>query len=268
MGLVLWLLLRPDAGPTGGTASSSPSPTGVTSPATPTGGSSTATATKAPPTRAAQPGPTVEAARFTSPPTIDGMPDEWAGHTAYDSDTVIARGPATVRASWMLGWDPDNYYVYVTVTDPAVTQTHEDEPWAVWKGDSVGFELGVAQDPVRTDVLDPGDVHVLIGPTPDGRDVRAINVAKGRELVRGELFVEGQVKVLVSREGYTIEAAIPWSRVNVGSPHAGLTLATNLNVSDSTAKGALAVMESNNPRRKSNNVDWRYVWGRLQLLGG
>jgi hypothetical protein len=168
----------------------------------------------------------------------------------------------------MLGWDPDNYYVYVTVTDPAVTQTHEDEPWAVWKGDSVGFELGVAQDPVRTDVLDPGDVHVLIGPTPDGRDVRAINVAKGRELVRGELFVEGQVKVLVSRAGYTIEAAIPWSRVNVSSPHAGLALSTNLNVSDSTAKGALAVMESNNPRRKSNNVDWRYVWGRLQLLDG
>ncbi len=268
VGLVLWLLLRPDGGPSGGTASSSPSPTGATSPATPTGGSSTATATKAPPTRAAQPGPTVEAARFASPPTIDGMPDEWAGHTAYDSNTVIARGPATVRASWMLGWDPDNYYVYVTVTDPAVTQTHEDEPWVVWKGDSVGFELGVAQDPVRTDVLEPGDVHVLIGPTPDGRDVRAINVAKGRELVRGELFVEGQVKVLVSREGYTIEAAIPWSRVNVGSPHAGLTLATNLNVSDSTAKGALAVMESNNPRRKNNNVDWRYVWGRLQLLGG
>ena len=143
---------------------------------------------------------------------------------------------------------------------------HEDEPWKLFNGDSVSFELGVAEPQVRTDVLDPGDVHVLIGPTPDGRDVRAINVAKGRVLVPGELFVEGQVAVLVTPDGYTIEAAIPWSRVNVATPVAGLALATNLNISDSTARGAMAVMESNNPRRKNNNVDWRHHWGRLELL--
>ena len=209
LGLGLWLLLRPDDGAvTGGSTGTTPSAT--TAGPSPTGGSPTTTTTS-PPTRAAQPGPTVQAVRFASPPTIDGRADEWAGRTPYDSNHVVAKGPASVRASWLLGWDPDNYYVHVTVTDPRITQAHEDEPWKLFNGDSVSFELGVAEPQVRTDVLDPGDVHVLIGPTPDGRDVRAINVAKGRVLVPGELFVEGQVGVLVTPDGYTIEAAIPWS---------------------------------------------------------
>jgi hypothetical protein len=268
-GLALWLLLRPDTAPTAdevATTATSPavSPTAAPTP-TPTPTPSPSTAAN---TRAAQPGPTVEAARFAVPPTIDGKADEWAGHTAYDSNTVIFGKQATVGATWLLGWDADTYYVHVTVTDPRVRQSHEDQPDQVWKGDSVGFELGLAAAEVRTDVLDPADVHVLIGPTPDGGDVRAINVAKGKNFERGTPFVGGQVRTLITSDGYTVEAAIPWSLLNVASPREGLTLATNLNVSDSTSRGGLAVMESNNPRRTSNSAPLRYVWGRLQLLGG
>ncbi|HSF97369.1 MAG TPA: CHAT domain-containing protein, partial [Ornithinibacter sp.] len=226
-GFAFWLAARPDEALVADDgASVSPSPTlstattGTTSPS--------ATPTNNAPTRAAEPGPTVEAARFASPPTIDGSAEEWDGHTAYDSNTVIAGRQATVRASWLLGWDTDTYYVHVTVTDPRVRQSHEDQPDQVWKGDSVGFELGVAAPEVRTDVLAPGDVHVLMGPTPDGRVVRAINVPVGKDFKPGPPFVGGEVQTLITADGYTMEAAIPWSLLNVPSPTAGLTLATNL----------------------------------------
>ncbi|HSF99149.1 MAG TPA: hypothetical protein VLA55_10690, partial [Ornithinibacter sp.] len=271
-GLAFWLAARPDGALVADEAlaaddgtSLSPSPT-VSTPATGTT-SPTTTATPTATPRPAEPGPTVEAARFASPPTIDGSAEEWAGHRAYDSNTVIAGRQATVRASWLLGWDTDTYYVHVTVTDPRVRQSHEDQPDQLWKGDSVGFELGVAAPEVRTDVLDPADVHVLMGPTPDGRVVRAINVPVGKAFEPGPPFVGGEVRTLITADGYTIEAAIPWSLLNVTSPKEGLTLATNLNVSDSTSKGGLAVMESNNPRRSGNDAPVRHVWGRLQLDG-
>jgi len=269
LGLVLWLVLRPHNGTPDAHGSST-----TTSTTTSTG---TGTVTPPPPpppshTRASVPGPTVQALQFATPPTIDGTGTEWTGHPAYASNNVIAGGPTSVHATWQLGWDATNYYVFVTVVDANITQTHADEPSQVFNGDAVSFEIGVAEATARTDVLPSGDLHVLMGPTPDGQVVRAINVANGgASLERGEPFTQGHVAALITPDGYTIEAAIPWSRLKVTAAEAGLVLATNLNVSDAvpsgTARGNLAVMESNNPARKTNAASLRYRWGRLQLVG-
>jgi hypothetical protein len=272
LGLVLWLVLRPHNGQAGAQGSSTSSSTQTSSSSSTSSTSSSSTTTAPNRTRAAVPGPTVQATQFATPPTIDGVGTDWPGHPAYTSDHVIAGGPATVSATWQLGWDANYYYVFVTVVDPNITQTHADEPSQVFNGDAVSFEIGVAQATARTDVLPSGDLHVLMGPTPDGHIVRAINVAQGSTLGRGEPFTQGNVATVVTGDGYTIEAAIPWSRLKVTSPAGGLVLATNLNVSDAvpsgTARGNLAVMESDNPGRKTNNASLRYLWGRLQLLAG
>lgn len=234
----------------------------------------TATARQLPPTHARVPGPTVQAARFATPPTIDGNGTEWAGHTAYVVDHVIARRSSqpSVTASWQLGWDASSYYLFVRVVDPSVTQIWRDKPSQVFNGDSVSFELGQVSSAPRTDVLPADDSHVLFGPDPGvpGSVVRARNVPKGgASFEAGPPFTGADAVWAPTADGYTIEASVRWTDLHVTDPHSGLALLTNLNVSDAIAngpdRGMFSTMSSNNTARTDNSARLRYRWGSLGL---
>ncbi len=226
-----------------------------------------------PPTPARVPGPTVQAARFGTPPIIDGDGSEWEGHRAYVADHVIARrgSQPPVTATWQLGWDPTRYYLFVRVVDPSLTQIWQDQPAQVFNGDSVSFELGQVQPAPRTDLLPAEDSHVLFGPDPSvpAGVLRARNVPRGGVFVAGAPFTDADAVSSLTPDGYTIEAAVPWTDLHVTDPHSGLALLTNLDVSDAVAsgrdRGLFSTMSSNNAARTDNSAQLRYRWGELRL---
>lgn len=217
--------------------------------------------------------PVATAARLSNPPRLDGNPDEWTGLPSHVSDTVVAPAgaSATVRAEWVLGWDADRLYFYVDVTDAQLTQTHAADVSQLWRGDSVSFELGTANPNPGSTSLDPGDLHVLVGPAPGGGLLGGLNVAGGRSFRAGSLIAGGQGVTRLTGQGYAIEASIPWSSLKVRQPASGLVLAANLNASDAVSSGPrtgdLADMVSNNPRRTGNDASTRDRWGTLLLQG-
>lgn len=221
--------------------------------------------------RAAQPGAWVYASVFTTPPTIDGYADDWAGIHGYDTwFSVVEPGQRSgVMATWSLGWDADYYYVFVDVEDDTITQTHAADPAQLWRGDSVHFEFGIYQEEVRTDALDPGDLHVMLGPTDHGEVLIHFNVASGANLVSVPAPMAAQAAVQVWDGGYSIEAAIAWDELMVTDVVMGDLFVTNLNVSDARASGSdvgdLDSMWSNNADRLHNSVGTRYLWGVVEL---
>lgn len=219
-----------------------------------------------------EPGSTVTAVALAVPPVTDGRGGDWAGVPTFRSVTPVfnTRRQPGVTARWALGWDASSYYLYVEVNDPTLTQTHADDPWNLWAGDGVSFELGVAGDRVRTGTLHEHDVHFLLGPTEDGAVVSYVNVSNGQVIVAGRT-PRGQAAAQLHDWGYTIEAAIPWTELSVTAPEAGTVLSTNLNVSDAVdagaRRGSLSSMWSNNPERTNNEATSRSAWGELRLTG-
>ena len=218
-------------------------------------------------------GTALEAAFTSTPPTIDGNAADWAGTPAYSSDVVVAPAGATAstRGRWSLRWDDQHLYVLVLVTDPTITQTHEVQPSQLFAGDSVSFEFG-PPDATSTSALQPTDLHVLMGPTEDGRILGAINVARGAVFANGPTLAGADGGAVGTLDGgYVIEAAIPWNMLQVSSVAAGQAFGMNLNVSDAVAsgsgRGSLRDMVSNNPQRTTNNAVTRADWGRLVLTG-
>ncbi len=263
----LWVLGGEDPDGQGGQGESV-----TAAPSSPAGSASAAEVpTLAPGMRLAAPGVSMTAERVAAAPVIDGVYNDWADRPAYVSDHVIAPIGVTsgVSARWWLSWDPQALYVFASVTDPVITQTHAGEPSQLYQGDSVSFEVGPYLDAISVEQLQDGDVHVLIGPTQDGGWARAINIAGGAHLVTGPAWDSGAVGVMITADGYDVEAAIPWATLRLTPPEAGQVIAMNLNVSDAwpdgPGRGELAAMLSNNPDRLTNSATKRDIWGALHL---
>jgi len=222
-----------------------------------------------PPTTHAQ--TDVHASRFSTPPDIDAQFGEWAQVPLTHSDhRVRATNTDVVDGEWRLGWDDDNLYLAVIVTDSVITQTHESAPTKIWNGDSVSMEFGPYVDPHGDRLpLQPGDVHLMIGPTADvSGTIDAINRPGGSVFGDGS-EVDLNTAVAKTEGGYAIEAAVPWSDLNVSVPHSGSKFAANLNVSDAFASGArrgtLDIFVTNNEQRRGNSAEFRNIWGTITL---
>ena len=280
--LGIWLAVaRPwipaPAPSTGGSVETSPSGEGSSQPANPDEGTTNQNPQPAT-TRSAEPAVTFDAVRMPNAPAIDGQGGEWEGIPTLSSDNrvaVRAEGTPPVSSTWRLGWDDSSLYLFVTVDDQVITQTHVGNPAKLWNGDGVSFEFGPYTSTVSMKKLNADDIQVLIGPREDDTEpVVGRNVASGSQIVPGSDVdgIEAAVVVAQDQSGYAVEARVPWSALNVlQQPTAGTQFVMNLNVSDAIASGAkrgnLAVMYSNNPARDNANAANRYLWGQLTLVG-
>ncbi|MEO7269735.1 MAG: CHAT domain-containing protein [Knoellia sp.] len=252
-----------------------PKPSLTPSPTTPTPTTTSPTPTPTPtkPTlRLSEPAVRMTASQFDAPPTLDGDPTEWASMPVILADTVVfpARGGSGPKISgrWQLGWDRESLYFFVDVTDPQVEQLNLSDNSQLYKGDGVGFEIGAWAARVSTTTLPSRDLNVLFGIT-DGEErptvIAGINQAKGTDFVRQTDLTVNGIGV-ITPEGYRIEAAVPWERLNLTGIKRGLQLTMNLTVSDGNADTAgLRTMVSNNPVRTGNSAPGRYLWGQLTL---
>ncbi|TDE90413.1 CHAT domain-containing protein [Occultella glacieicola] len=214
-------------------------------------------------------------------PVIDGDMSEWALVPTVRVASIVA--PAELAgatdpsfsSTWRLVWTREFLYVQVDVVDPARTAVDPRSPSQYWNGDGVSFEFG--SDPAGlgdADPLRPDDLHVLFGVTTD-RVLTAAN-APGRsngttfEPSIGDLGVAAELRNV--ERGYAVEAAIPWSVLNVTSPPTrGEVFGMNLNVSDARVDGGsaptrLSRMISSNPIRSAQVQNTPGRWHTVVLV--
>ncbi len=211
----------------------------------------------------------VEAGFLAAPPTIDGNLAEWNSEAVATSNNRVYSaagwdGSEDCTAVWQLAWDNENLYVAVTVTDDTHVQTASGNQ--IFRGDSVDMQFDTTRNADFGDGLSPDDFQITLspgdfagsGPTAfryQGTASGAILDAPGGNNVT--------VAAQQTGSGYTLEAAIPWSDLNL-TPSEGLTtgLALNANDNDTPGTAVQEVMMSNMPNRTLTNPT---TWGTLTL---
>ncbi len=187
-----------------------------------------------------------EALRLVTTPSIDGSLNEWADVPDYESLYRVYNaegwdGTDDVRAIWRLGWDQSNLYVAVQVRDDIHVQTQRGN--TIFKGDGISLQLDTQLEADYGPRLSPDDYQINLSPGDFAGNPAGAYLFRGDS--SGNLVdMNGhrtQIAALPTGDGYTVEAAIPWSDLGT-SPQAGLRLGIALNVNDNDTPGT-AVQE-------------------------
>ena len=201
-----------------------------------------------------------------TPPTIDGRLDEWAGHV-YDVPYKVydPKGSWSNRSDlygrFYIGWDADNLYLGVEVTDDVHVQTQSG--LLLYRGDDV--EVQIDAD--------------LLGDFYDSRwssDDRQIGFSAGDLSSREpEAYIwlsadQGQPGTMITvaaRQtggGYTLETAIPWWALG-GRPPIEAPVGFCVSLSDNDVPGTeqQQTLISSVPTRKWSDPT---TWGTLILV--
>jgi len=212
----------------------------------------------------------IEAIRLAAAPTIDGNLADWSGGIpSYNSVFRVFshsswNGTDDVEASWRLGWDDTNLYVAVEVTDDIHVQTQIGNQ--IFRGDSVDLQIDTDRDGDFGPVVNLDDFQINLSPgnfsdiPPSAfrfqgtADERILDAPGGNTIT---------VAAQKTATGYTLEATIPWSNLNV-TPSTGLVMGLALNVNDNDQAGQAVqeVMKSSVSTRTLTNPT---SWGTLTL---
>ncbi len=204
----------------------------------------------------------------TSAPQIDGFLTEWEGFPSVTSPYVVYSIPGlddndSAAAEWWLGWDADNLYVAATVSDDAHVQTQTGN--TIFKGDSLSLQLDTNREGDFGPQVSPDDFQIDLSPG----DFLAVPPSAFRfQGTNDNQMVDapGHNISLMARptdSGYTLEAAIPWSNINM-TPAAGLVIGAALNVNDNDKPGTAVqeVMKSHVATRQFRDPT---TWGTLRI---
>ncbi len=210
----------------------------------------------------------VVAIRLTAPPTIDADLSDWPDGPTAVSDHVVHRADGvtrspTAQAVWRLGWDSSNLYVAAAVTDDVHVQTQQGNQ--IFRGDSL--ELQIETNPARNGrALGPSNFQIALSPgnfagiPPSAFRFEGDNQGRMRDAPGGHNI---SIAARQTSDGYIIEAAIPWSDLNVTPvPGQRLGLALNLNDNDTPGTARQEMMLSNVSTRSFGNPA---SWGTLTL---
>jgi hypothetical protein len=210
----------------------------------------------------------VIAVRLATPPTIDADLSGWPdGPTAVSSHVVhrasgVTRSP-TAQAVWRLGWDETHLYVAAVITDDVHVQTQQGNQ--VFRGDSL--ELQIETNPARNArSLGPSNFQIALSPgnfagiPPSAFRFQGTAEGSMRDAAGGHNI---NVAARQTGDGYILEAAIPWSDLNLTpTPGMSLGLALNLNDNDTPGSARQEMMLSNVSTRQFADPT---SWGTLTL---
>jgi hypothetical protein len=211
----------------------------------------------------------VEAVALAASLTIDGNLAEWSGVVAAASTNRVYSvagwdGSDDLTAVWQLAWDNNNLYVAVAVTDDTHVQNASGN--LIFRGDSLDMQFDTMRDADFGNGLSPDDFQITLSPGDFAGNPPA--AFRYRGTASGEILdAPGGHNVTVAAQqtgtGYTLEAAIPWTDLNL-TPSAGLTIGLALNANDNDTPGTAVqeVMLSNMPNRTLTNPT---TWGTLTL---
>jgi hypothetical protein len=211
----------------------------------------------------------VTARLVTAPPAIDGALTEWDGFPIFESRYLVYQiedwdGSDDLHARWRLGWDLANLYVAIEVTDDLHVQSQVGNQ--IFRGDSVDMQFDTDRLGDLGNRLSPDDFQITLSPGDFAGLPPSAFRFQGTTNDR-ILDAPGGHHVTVAAQktatGYTLEAAIPWSDLNL-APAAGLVIGIALNASDNDTPGAAVqeVMKSHAPARTLTDPT---TWGTLTL---
>lgn len=182
-------------------------------------------------------GPDIRVPQANLPLTVDGNLSDWAGaeqwtvqapYITYINPNVKGlqwSGPTDLSATFNYAWDNSYFYVGAVITDEAHVQNAATRNYDLYKGDDIEiwFDTDLAGDFQTPSAgaddyqigISPGDFASL-GPqavfwNPDKNDARnrSVSVAAQRR---------------PSGNGYTLEAAIPWTALGDFRPTPGTAI--------------------------------------------
>lgn len=236
----------------GGTGGAATAPTASAPKAV--GPSTRATATPAPRLR---PNDTLLVPRASRRPEIDGrLSGEWAGE-GYPVPYVVFgkekwNGSDDLSARLWFAWDDDNFYVASAVVDDVFSQPSRGE--ALYQGDSVEIQWDVdLEGDFDVDQFNADDWHIGLSPG-NFKDVAPeayVWTPKAQTGAAAGIRVAAQrVATGDGRQGYTIEAVIPWRTLGV-EPRPNQVTGFTFSVSDNDAPGpAQETLLSTSARRE------------------
>ena len=178
-------------------------------------------------------------------PTIDGALGDWSGLPLTTSQFRVYSvggwdGSDDVVAAWRLGWDDNNLYLSVDVTDDTHVQTQSGNQ--IFRGDSLDMQIDT--DPgARATRVNPRTLQIIFSPgdfTGLAPSYYRFQGSAGGQVVDAQVATI-QIAAQQTAGGYSLEAAIPWGALNV-TPAPGLTLGLAFNANDNDTPGT-AVQE-------------------------
>lgn len=203
----------------------------------------------------------------TAPPAIDGDLAEYAGAPAVTSAFRVHSagswdGSSDLEATWRLLWDEQNLYVGVTVIDDVHVQNQTGNQ--IFRGDSLDMQIDTAPGANAAQV-NPETYQIIFSPGDfgglgesafrfQGTDGGRIVDAPGHQI---------EVEARQTADGYTLEAVIPWSNLDV-SPAEGLRLGLALNANDNDQPGE-AIQEVMMSHVSTRTLTNPRSWGTLTL---
>lgn len=209
-------------------------------------------------------GPLISAARRDAP-TLDGDLSDWPALVdvidkgAFGGDQWTGSGDAT--AVYATGWDANNLYLAVRVSDDVFVQTQRGE--TLFRGDSLELLLDadLAGD-FNSTALSGDDFQLGLSPG----NFEGVNADSWLWFPAGSAGTPGGVGLGARRtaSGYDLEAGIAWSLFGV-TPTAGTRVGflLSLNDNDSPSTAQQQAMVSSTAGRRLTNPG---TWGTLELL--
>lgn len=208
----------------------------------------------------------VTALHLDVPPTIDGDLGDWAGSPAFTASHIVEQeaswdGTMDVTSAWQVGWDSQNLYLAVAVTDDVHVQTNPAK--FAYLGDSLELQLdtnltgdygaGVSNDDFQY-ILSPGDFSSL-----------PASVFRFRGNEQGNMVdffgSQATITAVQTPNGYNLEAAIPWSDLNM-QPEASLIVGAAFSLNDLDTPGTAVqelMLSQVNGRRWLDPSSWGSV---------
>jgi len=211
----------------------------------------------------------VESVRLPAPPAIDGVLAEWEGVPTYESAFLVYQddgwdGSDDLTAVWRLAWDETNLYIGVEVIDDIHLQSQTGNQ--IFRGDSVDMQFDTDRDGDFDSQLSPDDFQITFSPG----DFAALPPSAFRfQGTTGGQILDApgghhvDLQAQKTPGGYILEAAIPWSDLNL-TPAEGLVIGLSLNASDNDTPGPAVqeVMKSHVATRRFSDPT---SWGTLLL---
>jgi hypothetical protein len=199
---------------------------------------------------------TVSAGRATAPMAMDGQLAGWPGRPPerLGADRLaLGRESGGTEAAFKVCWDEKALYLLANVTDPTPMKNGHTGG-DLWNADVLELFIG-GEKPEQGGALLFTDRQILLGAGKNNQ-THVVNAAK-------QPAIETSVAPSVDGQGYTLEAALPWSALDI-VPREGMTLLFDLALGNSAdGKQRTSQLVWNGGPRNSSD---RGGWGRLALV--
>ena len=198
---------------------------------------------------------------------VDGNLEDWAMPPVTSSEHIVYQHPDwdesdDLFVNWLLTWDASYLYLGVAVLDDTHVQTETGN--RIFRGDSVSLQIDTDRDGDLSDFISPDDFQIDISPgdfetiPPSAVQYQGTD-SRGLQEITTNILVGAQKADF----GYLLEAAIPWSSLNM-TPVDGqiIGLALNATDDDNPETDIQELFISNVAGRDYNNPS---SWGTLTL---